>query len=366
MASRPGGDRAGGDWSCARRSRWLAGPRDRGHRLRDESETGDVRAWRATVERPSAPMPPAAIEVAGLTKRFGDVTAVDGLSFAVPRGRVTGFLAPTAPARLPTMRVVLGPPNRPTERPRILGKLYAALDRPLGHVGAMLESTGFHPGRTGGDHLRIVARAGRLPMSASRPLDQVAMREYADRRVGRYSSGMRQRLGLATAPSATRMCWCWTNPATARSRRRRVASRLPACVRRRGSHRLRLEPPARRDGTDRRPARGDRPRPARPGGACRRHHVVGGPRRASCDVRREEAWPPLKPRGRRHRGGRGHRRDPGVGPAASSGSARSRRPRAWCCTSCGAVRRRRGSVPAPHRRRARMAASIPPPPEVTP
>ncbi len=82
----------------------------------------------------------------------------------------------------------------------ILGRPYSALDQPLAHVGAMLESTGFHPGRTGRDHLRIAARAGGIGRERiDAVLDQVAMREYADRRVGGYSSGMRQRLGLATA-----------------------------------------------------------------------------------------------------------------------------------------------------------------------
>jgi ABC-2 type transport system ATP-binding protein len=144
--------------------------------------------------------PEAAIEVAGLTKRFGDITAVDGLSFAVPRGRVTGFLGPNGAGKTTTMRVVLGLAEPTDGEATILGRPYAALDRPLVHVGAMLESTGFHPGRTGGDHLRIAARAGRIGTERiDAVLDQVAMREYADRRVGGYSSGMRQRLGLATA-----------------------------------------------------------------------------------------------------------------------------------------------------------------------
>ena len=145
-------------------------------------------------------VPEPAIEVAGLTKRFGDLAAVDGLSFAVPRGRVTGFLGPNGAGKTTTMRVVLGLAE-PTEGvATILGRPYAALEQPLAHVGAMLESTGFHPGRTGRDHLRITASAGRIGLERiDAVLDQVAMREHADRRVGGYSSGMRQRLGLATA-----------------------------------------------------------------------------------------------------------------------------------------------------------------------
>ncbi|MGZ8597400.1 MAG: ABC transporter ATP-binding protein [Actinomycetota bacterium] len=141
-----------------------------------------------------------AIEVAGLTKRFGELTAVDALSFTVPRGRVTGFLGPNGAGKTTTIRVVLGLAEPTEGEASILGERYAALDRPLAHVGAMLESTGFHPGRTGRDHLRIAARGGGIaPDRIDVVLDQVAMREYADRRVGGYSSGMRQRLGLATA-----------------------------------------------------------------------------------------------------------------------------------------------------------------------
>ena len=141
-----------------------------------------------------------AIEVAGLTKRFGSITAVDGLSFGVERGRVTGFLGPNGSGKTTTMRVVLGL-AAPTEgTATVMGRPYAALDRPLARVGALLESTGFHPGRTGRQHLRIAATAGGLQKErVDEVLDQVAMRDYADRRVKGYSSGMRQRLGLAAA-----------------------------------------------------------------------------------------------------------------------------------------------------------------------
>jgi ABC-2 type transport system ATP-binding protein len=82
----------------------------------------------------------------------------------------------------------------------VLGRPYAHLDDPLGRVGAMLESTGFHPGRTGRSHLRLTARASRVaPGRVDAVLEQVAMRAVADRRVRGYSSGMRQRLGLAAA-----------------------------------------------------------------------------------------------------------------------------------------------------------------------
>jgi ABC-2 type transport system ATP-binding protein len=141
-----------------------------------------------------------AIEVVGLTKRFGAITAVDGLSFTVEQGQITGFLGPNGAGKTTTMRVLLGL-AAPTEgEALVLGRRYAALDRPTSRVGALLESTGFHPGRTGRAHLRIAARSGRIDLArVDAVLEQVAMQEYADRRAGGYSSGMRQRLGLATA-----------------------------------------------------------------------------------------------------------------------------------------------------------------------
>jgi len=141
-----------------------------------------------------------AIEIVGLTKRFDEITAVDALSFAVEHGQITGFLGPNGAGKTTTMRVLLGLASPTEGEALVLGRRYAALDRPTARVGAVLESTGFHPGRTGRGHLRIAARSGRIDLSrVDAVLEQVAMREYADRRAGGYSSGMRQRLGLATA-----------------------------------------------------------------------------------------------------------------------------------------------------------------------
>jgi ABC-2 type transport system ATP-binding protein len=141
-----------------------------------------------------------AIEVVGLTKRFGAITAVDGLSFTVEQGQITGFLGPNGAGKTTTMRVLLGLASPTEGEALVLGRRYAALDRPTSRVGALLESTGFHPGRTGRAHLRIAARSGRIDLArVDAVLEQVAMQEYADRRAGGYSSGMRQRLGLATA-----------------------------------------------------------------------------------------------------------------------------------------------------------------------
>lgn len=140
------------------------------------------------------------IEVNGLTKRFGDVTAVDDLSFSVYPGRVTGFLGPNGAGKTTTLRIVLGLVKATAGTATIGGRVYPDLDRPLTHVGAALEAASFHPGRTARNHLKIQAAASGIPASQVQVvLDQTGMSSYADRRVGGYSMGMRQRLGLAGA-----------------------------------------------------------------------------------------------------------------------------------------------------------------------
>ncbi len=141
-----------------------------------------------------------ALETRGLTKRYGAVTAVDDLSFTVPKGSVTGFLGPNGAGKTTTMRILLGLAAPTQGSGVILGEPYARLADPLRHVGALLEITGFHPGRSGRDHLRVSALQGGLASGrVDAVLAQVGMAEAADRRVGGYSLGMRQRLGLATA-----------------------------------------------------------------------------------------------------------------------------------------------------------------------
>ena len=141
-----------------------------------------------------------ALEVRGLVKRYAAVTAVADLSFTVTRGTVTGFLGPNGAGKTTTMRVLLGLAG-PTEGSALVeGVPYARLKDPIRRVGALLEITGFHPGRTGRDHLRVMALEGGVaPERVTATLRQVGMEEAADRRVGDYSLGMRQRLGLATA-----------------------------------------------------------------------------------------------------------------------------------------------------------------------
>ena len=140
------------------------------------------------------------IEVRGLTKTYGDTPAVDDLSFTAPAGKVTGFLGPNGAGKTTTFRCLLGLAEPTSGTALIDGRRYRELPSPRRRVGAVLESTGFHPARTARNHLRVVARAARLDAARIDPLlEVVGLSGAADRRVGGYSLGMRQRLGLATA-----------------------------------------------------------------------------------------------------------------------------------------------------------------------
>ena len=143
-------------------------------------------------------MSAAAIEAVGLTKRYKSVTAVDDLSFRVREGAVTGFLGPNGAGKTTTLRMVLGL-ARPTEgTATIQGRRYVELDEPARTVGANLEVAGAHPGRSGRNHLRALAAMAGLPASrVDEVLRLVELESAADRRAGKYSLGMRQRLGLA-------------------------------------------------------------------------------------------------------------------------------------------------------------------------
>jgi ABC-2 type transport system ATP-binding protein len=142
----------------------------------------------------------AVITIEGLTKRFGDVVAVDDLSFEVDQGTVVGFLGPNGAGKTTTLRTLLGLVTPTRGSARIDGKPYRELTDPVRHVGALLEASSFHPGRSARNHLRVVATAAGLPLDrADAVLDQVDLTTAARRRVGGFSLGMRQRLGLATA-----------------------------------------------------------------------------------------------------------------------------------------------------------------------
>jgi ABC-2 type transport system ATP-binding protein len=142
----------------------------------------------------------AAIELHGLTKRFGAVTAVDDLTLELAEGTVTGFLGPNGAGKTTTLRMLLGLIDPTAGSATFAGRRYVDLDEPARHVGAVLEASSFHPGRRAVDHLRILASAAGLPKQrVDDALAQVGMMEHANRRVGGFSLGMRQRLGLAAA-----------------------------------------------------------------------------------------------------------------------------------------------------------------------
>jgi ABC-2 type transport system ATP-binding protein len=142
----------------------------------------------------------ATVEARHLTKTFRTVRAVDDLSFSAPPGSVTGFLGPNGSGKTTTLRMILGL-VRPTSGQAVIdGKPYAELPNPRRVVGAMLDASGFHPGRSGRDHLLVLATSASIDTAkVDELLDRVDLTSAADRRVRGYSLGMKQRLGLASA-----------------------------------------------------------------------------------------------------------------------------------------------------------------------
>src|SRR3954466_13345100 len=141
-----------------------------------------------------------AIEVSGLTKRFGEVLAVDDLSFTVDEGRIVGFLGPNGAGKTTTLRMLLGLVNPTGGTATIFGKSYGDLPDPVHTVGAVLDGGMLHPGRTGRNHLLALAKeAGVAGPRVDELLELVALSDAKNRRAGGYSLGMRQRLGLAAA-----------------------------------------------------------------------------------------------------------------------------------------------------------------------
>jgi ABC-2 type transport system ATP-binding protein len=144
------------------------------------------------------------VDVVGLTKMFGSLKAVDDLTFSVRPGVVTGFLGPNGSGKTTTLRCVLGL-LQPTAGTTTIGGIhYRDLPDPVGTVGASLEASSFHPGRSARAHLQVMALAAGMDAAAARKradqmLAQVGLSEVAGKRVGGYSLGMRQRLALAAA-----------------------------------------------------------------------------------------------------------------------------------------------------------------------
>ena len=142
----------------------------------------------------------APVEIQDLTKRFGSVEAVKDLSFEIEPGRVTGFLGPNGAGKSTTLRALLGLVRPTAGSATFDGRHYEQLERPGTHVGAVLEDAAFHPGRSGRNHLRVLAVTGDHPQSrVEEVLGIVGLTDAADRPAKGYSMGMRQRLAIASA-----------------------------------------------------------------------------------------------------------------------------------------------------------------------
>ncbi|MGI8411786.1 MAG: ABC transporter ATP-binding protein [Solirubrobacteraceae bacterium] len=140
------------------------------------------------------------VGVRSLTKRYGEVIAVDDLTLSLERGTVTGFLGPNGAGKTTTLRLLLGLAEPTAGEALLFGRHYRDLHEPARRVGAVLESNDFHPGRCGRDHLWMLAIAAGIPRRrVEEVLELVDLESAAARRVGNYSLGMRQRLGLAGA-----------------------------------------------------------------------------------------------------------------------------------------------------------------------
>jgi ABC-2 type transport system ATP-binding protein len=140
------------------------------------------------------------IEVRDLRKQYRKTTAVDGLTFKVRDGRITGFLGPNGAGKTTTLRILLGLVLPTSGRATIDGRRYRALDDPIRRVGAVLEASNYHPKRSGRSHLRMLAAAANVPASrVDELLDFVGLANVGGRKVGGYSLGMRQRLSVAGA-----------------------------------------------------------------------------------------------------------------------------------------------------------------------
>ena len=140
------------------------------------------------------------IEAAGLSKSYGRTRAVDGLTFEVQPGLVTGFLGPNGSGKSTTMRMILGLDRPDAGSVTLGGRRYHDLPWPLREVGALLEATAVHPGRSARNHLLSLAQSNAIPSArVEQVLDQVGLTAVAGRRVGKFSLGMSQRLGIASA-----------------------------------------------------------------------------------------------------------------------------------------------------------------------
>src|SRR5947207_1774079 len=142
----------------------------------------------------------ATIEVRGLRKSFGPTLALDGMTFTVAPGQVTGFVGPNGAGKTTTMRVILGLDVPDAGTALVGGHRYATLSRPLTHLGSLLDAAALQPSRTGRNHLLWLAHSQGLDAArVDAVLGQAGLDKAARRKAGGYSLGMRQRLGIAAA-----------------------------------------------------------------------------------------------------------------------------------------------------------------------
>jgi ABC-2 type transport system ATP-binding protein len=169
--------------------------------VQSETTPPQTTAGRPFVRELAEPLPGSSVvSCRTLTKRYGDLAAVDGVTFSLERGTVTGFLGPNGAGKTTTLRLLLGLAEPTSGEALVFGTRYRGLEQPINWVGAVLESGDFHPSRSGRDHLGALALAADLPLSrVEEVLELVELGSAAGRRVKTYSLGMRQRLGLAAA-----------------------------------------------------------------------------------------------------------------------------------------------------------------------
>ena len=142
----------------------------------------------------------ATIEVSGLRKKFGPTLALDGMSFTVQPGQVTGFVGPNGAGKSTTMRVILGLDAADDGTALVGGQRYASLRHPLSHVGALLDAAALQPSRSARNHLLWLAHSqGLKARRVDAVIEQAGLQTVARRKAGGYSLGMRQRLGIAAA-----------------------------------------------------------------------------------------------------------------------------------------------------------------------
>jgi ABC-2 type transport system ATP-binding protein len=142
----------------------------------------------------------ATIEVSGLRKRFGTTLALDGMTFTVQPGQVTGFVGPNGAGKSTTMRVILGLDAPDEGRATIGGQPYASLHRPMRTMGSLLDAGALQPSRSARNHLLWLAHSqGLTARRVDEVIEQAGLEKVAKRRAGGYSLGMRQRLGIAAA-----------------------------------------------------------------------------------------------------------------------------------------------------------------------